>query len=153
MRIFLWKAINLLVLCCVLFGYQSFAVNRSQEVSAYEKKVEQAKKAWEEVEAAKNPDGSNGQSSESAQYTDGVYEGSGTGFGGEIKVQVTIQDGGIQAVEILSAKGETPEYLESAKAILEDVVQDQTPEVDTVSGATLSSNGILEGIRKALEQA
>lgn len=153
MRIFIWKAVNLLILCCILFDYQSFAIKRSQEKSDYEKKVEQAKKEWEKVESVKNSEGNNGNSVKTSRYTDGVYEGSGTGFGGEITVQVTIQNGSIQSVEILSAKGETPEYLESAKVLLEEVVQEQTPEVDTVSGATLSSNGILEGVRKALEKA
>ena len=57
----------------------------------------------------------------------------------------------IQSAQIVSAQGETAEYLASAKKILEEVVQKQTEDVDTVSGATLSSNGILEAVRQAME--
>ena len=53
---------------------------------------------------------------------------------------------------MLFRSGETAEYLASAKKILEEVVQKQTEDVDTVSGATLSSNGILEAVRQAMEK-
>lgn len=141
MRIFLWKMGNLCLLCCILFGYQNISWKRTREINAYEKKVSQAK------------EGHAGEMAKDTKYKDGMYEGSGTGFGGEIKVQVVVQDGNIQSVKILSAKEETPEYLESARVLLDTVVQEQTPDVDTVSGATLSSKGILEGIRQALKQA
>ena len=36
-------------------------------------------------------------------YTDGVYEGTGTGLNGEIKVQVTVEGGSITGIEILEA--------------------------------------------------
>lgn len=148
MRIFLWKMGNLCLLCCILFGYQNISGKRSRQINAYEKKVKQAKEEVQAGETVNSPGAEKG-----TRYEDGVYEGSGKGFGGEIEVQVVVQDGSIQSVKILSAKEETPEYLKSARALLDTVVQEQTPDVDTVSGATLSSNGILEGIRQALKQA
>ena len=90
---------------------------------------------------------------EAGQYQDGTYEGTGTGFGGEITVCVTIKDQRISSVEIEEAENETPEYLDMAKALLETIVEEQSPETDAVSGATFSSNGIMEATANALEQA
>lgn len=86
-------------------------------------------------------------------YLDGVYTGSGEGFGGEIVVQATITEGRIAAVEILSAEEETPSYLKRAQTLLTSVLRRQSPDVDTVSGATYSSEGILEGLKEALKKA
>lgn len=74
-------------------------------------------------------------------YKDGIYQGSGTGFGGTITVQVTISGGKIASIEILSAAGETGSYFASAKGVISKMISGQTPNVDAVSGATYSSNG------------
>ena len=86
-------------------------------------------------------------------YEDGEYEGKGKGFGGDIVVKVIIKDDEIESAEVVSADNETPEYIEVAKALLNDVISYQSSDVDTISGATLSSNGILEGVRNALDKA
>ena len=138
MRTFFIKTVNLLLVCGVLAVYQRYALVRADEAAAYEQEVKLAQQK---------------SSVEEAGYKDGIYQGSGNGFGGEILVQVTIENGEIIAAEVLSAKNETPEYLKEAEKILTDVVDGQTGDVDTVSGATLSSNGILEGIKNALSGA
>lgn len=84
---------------------------------------------------------------------DGVYTGTGEGFGGDITVQVTVSGGRITAVEIVSADGETAAYLNRAKALLPKVLGTQGTHVDAVSGATYSSKGILEAIDAALRKA
>ena len=86
-------------------------------------------------------------------YKDGTYQGSGTGFGGTVTVQVTIADGKITVVDILDAAGETPAYFASARGVVSRILAGQTPNVDAVSGATYSSNGILQAFRNALSQA
>ncbi len=83
-------------------------------------------------------------------YTDGVYTGTGTGYGGEISVQVTVEGGQIVSVEILSAKSETESFFNRAKGVIDSVLLYQTWEVDVVTGATYSSNGILNAIKNAL---
>ena len=82
---------------------------------------------------------------------DGIYEGSGDGFGGEIKVRLTVKDNKLEKVEILSAENETKDYLESAKKILDDAIDKQLVDVDTESGATLSSNGIISAMKDAIK--
>lgn len=86
-------------------------------------------------------------------YKDGQYQGSAKGFGGEIVVQVSIQDGVISDIEIKSADKEDRAYLESASSIVNDMLDAQSADVDTVSGATFSSTGIREATKQALEKA
>lgn len=143
MKAFFIKLVNLLLICGVLVVYQKYADGRAVAVSKQQQKEAEAAKAWQLA----------GGQDDTKEYKDGTYEGKGTGFGGEIKVQVKISEGQISSCEIMSAEKETPEYLSSAEKLLDDVVTAQSAEVDTVSGATLSSNGILTGIQEALQQA
>lgn len=86
-------------------------------------------------------------------YQDGVYSGAGEGYGGEIKVEVTVLDGKIAKVVVLEASEETAEYYEMAKVLTGTIVSKQSTNVDAVSGATWSSNGIIEAVRDALKKA
>ena len=51
------------------------------------------------------------------------------------------------------SQNDTPEFFERAKAIIDDVMDEQSLEVDTVSGATYSSASILNAVSNALESA
>lgn len=86
-------------------------------------------------------------------YRDGSYTGSAQGFGGMITVSVTIRDGRIAAVQVTSAPGETEPYFSKAKTVTGRIVSAGTPNVDTVSGATFSSAGILNATKQALKKA
>ena len=86
-------------------------------------------------------------------YKDGTYQGSGTGFGGTVTVQVTVSGGKITAIDIVDASGETPSYFSSAKGVISKMLAGQTPNVDAVSGATYSSNGIIQAVQNALSKA
>ena len=89
----------------------------------------------------------------SGGYKDGTYTGSAQGFGGTIGVSVTVSGGKITAVNVTSASGETASYLSSAKGVISRILSKQTPNVDTVSGATYSSNGIINAAKNALSKA
>ena len=86
-------------------------------------------------------------------YQDGTYTGSAQGFGGTITVSVTILEGKITDISVVSAPGETPSYFSSAKGVLSSMLSAQSPNVDTVSGATYSSTGIINAVKSALSQA
>lgn len=86
-------------------------------------------------------------------YVDGTYTGSGTGFGGTVTVQVTVSGHKITAINILDASSETPAYFANAKGVINKILSGQTPNVDAVSGATYSSNGIIQAVQNALSQA
>ena len=83
---------------------------------------------------------------------DGTYTGSGTGFSGTITVQVTIQGGKIVAIEIVSS-GDDEAYFGQVRGLVDTVIAQQTLNVDTVSGATYSSRGLLSAIKNALLKA
>lgn len=86
-------------------------------------------------------------------YKDGTYYGEGTGFGGKIRVEVRIKNGKIKKITVTEAAGEGASYLESAKKLIPNILKKQSPDVDAVSGATYTSNGILNAVQDALEQA
>ena len=88
-----------------------------------------------------------------ARYADGTYTGSAAGFGGMISVAVTIKDGRITNIRILGASGETPSYFAKAKKLLSRIISSQSTNVDAVSGASYSSNGLILAVRNALKQA
>ena len=84
-----------------------------------------------------------------SDIADGVYTGTGTGFNGEMTVEVTVAGGVIEKVEIISTNDDRP-YLDRAESVIDEVIQEQDVDVDTVSGATYSSDGILEAVANAL---
>jgi uncharacterized protein with FMN-binding domain len=88
-----------------------------------------------------------------AVWQDGIYMGTAEGFGGPIAVSLEIADGKISSVEVVEAKGEDAAYLEIALRVTKEIVENQNTDVDAVSGATFSSNGIREAAQAALEQA
>lgn len=103
-----------------------------------EQPVEAASSASEEEALPKLP------------YADGVYVGSSRGYGGAVRVQVTMENGSITEVEILDASHETKQFLRRAKRLLTTVVDAQSWEVDAVSEATYTSRGILGAVQNAL---
>lgn len=91
--------------------------------------------------------------SASGQYTDGVYTGSGSGFRGTTQVQVTVSSGYITDITVLST-GDDNEFFSKAKSsVISQIISSQSVSVDTVSGATFSSNGIIEAVTNALASA
>lgn len=86
-------------------------------------------------------------------YKDGTYYGSGTGFGGKLKVEVVIQNGKIVSVTLVENEGDDHPYIDNASALLQSIVAAQSTNVDAVSGATYSSAGLIEAVRNALAQA
>ena len=84
---------------------------------------------------------------------DGTYTGSGTGFGGTITVQVTVSNHKIASINILDASSETASYFANAQGVVSRIISSQSPNVDAVSGATYSSNGIITAVQNALSQA
>lgn len=91
-------------------------------------------------------------SMDAGSYKDGVYYGSATGFAGPIKVKVVITDGKIASVEIVETS-DGSSYISKASSITGKIVASQSTNVDTVSGATYSSRGIINAIQAALDAA
>ncbi len=85
-------------------------------------------------------------------YIDGIYYGIGTGFGGPLKVKVEISGGKITSIQIVE-NSDGSSYISKASALISSIISKQSTNVDTVSGATYSSEGLLNAIKNALKQA
>jgi uncharacterized protein with FMN-binding domain len=85
--------------------------------------------------------------------TDGTFEGEAQGFGGPVRVSVVVQDGYLESIDIISAEKEDEAWLNEAVAVIPAMLDEQTTNVDTVSGATFSSTGIINATKAALASA
>jgi RnfABCDGE-type electron transport complex G subunit len=87
------------------------------------------------------------------EVPDGIYEGGGEGFYGPITVEVEVAGGEIVGISILQQE-ETPEYYSKANPLIpEMIVEEQSLDIDTSTGATFSSKGIVEAVFNALSGA
>lgn len=145
MHAFWIKTCNLLVLAALIFGYNAVLHSRSQE--------ETITKLQNELTQQETKDSAASDAEAVSPYADGTYTGKAQGYGGTVSVAVTIQDGIITDVAIVSAKQEDAAYFDAAKGVIDEILEAQTTEVDTVSGATFSSNGILHAVADALGKA
>lgn len=93
-------------------------------------------------------------SAKETKYKDGTYEGQGTGFkGGTTTVSVTVKGGKITSIQTISTQ-DTPEFYEkSSETVIDEIISSQSPSIDTVSGATFSSRGIMEAVSNSLNKA
>ena len=139
---FFIKLVNLLCICIILFIYQEYAWERQDKITAMEEKA-----SAEMIQAAEK------SAPKKSQYRDGTYTGSAQGFGGIVEVELVIEEGGIVSARATNADKETPDYFKQAEKIFEEVVKVQSVEVDVVTGATYSSNGIINGLKEALQKA
>lgn len=99
------------------------------------------------------PDSADSTDTADQIYKDGTYTGDGQGFGGNIQVQITIADDTLTDIQVISAEKEDSAYLSQGKAVIDRILEAQSTDVDTVSGATFSSTGILMAVEDALGKA
>lgn len=81
---------------------------------------------------------------------DGTYKGSANGYGGKVTVNVTVSKKTMTAIDVVSAPGETDSFFQRAKGVINEMLTAQSTDVDVVSGATYSSNGIIGAVKNAL---
>ncbi len=144
MKAFWIKVIDLAVILLVLFMYQSSARSRA----AMKASIDELREQLVQKEQAEEAD-----EDDQPLYADGTYEGTGTGYAGDIKVQVVVEGGMITSVEITESDDD-PEYFDMASGLTDEIIDGQTTDgVDTVSGATFSSRGILDAVDDALKGA
>ena len=139
------KTCNLILVVALLFGYQAVVQSRAQKETIAELEYELQQKTVsgqpEEADGADSP------------YADGTYTGEAQGYGGTVVVELTVENGKITDLTITSAEKEDTAYLDAASAVIDSILEQQSTDVDTVSGATFSSNGILHAAKDALRKA
>ena len=142
MREFWMRLMSVVVIVGLILGYNSVL-----EVRAKDEEIAKLNAKIENTESLEDEDSKNGS------YKDGTYTGEADGFGGTVAVEVTVKDGKIEAVEVTSAEKEDGAYLAMAEDIIPKIIEAQSVDVDTVSGATFSSTGIRDAVSEALKQA
>ena len=143
MKDFLIRSFCLAAVILILAGYNQVLKDRSKDEEITKLEV-QVTKLQQEKEKTVDIKGT---------YPDGRWEGGAKGFGGMITVLVTVENGTISEIEISSADGEDKAYLSMAEDIIPKIIEAQSADVDTVSGATFSSTGIRDAVSEALKQA
>ena len=134
MKEFIVRLFSLLAIVGVLFGY-----NEVLDVRAKDEEIAKLNAQLEVQSSGAGSDSESGSDSgDGAGYKDGTYTGEADGFGGTVAVEVTVKDGA---------------YLAMAEDIIPKIIEAQSAEVDTISGATFSSTGIKNAAEQALEQA
>lgn len=139
MREFWIRVVSLIAIVGILVGYNSVLDAREKNEEIAKLKAQVTK-----IQSAESDD---------SNYKDGTYQGEAEGFGGTVAVEVKIEKGKITAVNIVSAEKEDGAYLSMAKDIIPKIIEAQSADVDTISGATFSSTGIKNASQEALEKA
>lgn len=152
------KWLNLVIILVALLTYQGVALERSDDcnqklVSAIKSLKVDTVKADAVTSSAVTVGQSSKESKEPSVFNNGTFEGSGNGYGGKIRVKVTISDDEITDIDVTDHKGEGDAYYSQASVLIDQIIAEQSTDLDTVSGATFSSNGILEAVDDALEKA
>ncbi len=88
-----------------------------------------------------------------SRYIDGTYHGSGSGFRGTTEVTVEVKNGKISSITVDSYRDDKKFFIRAFDTIVERIIGSQSAEVDAVSGATFSSEGIKKAVADALRQA
>ena len=135
-------------------SYQPLVFDPSSIVSTAQAEAQELKtaEATSEKQEANDPVIESNFGMDIGQLTDGTYTGSARGYKSVITVQVTISGGKITDIQVVS-QGDDEPYFSNARAVIQRVISSQSMNVDTVSGATYSSTGILVAIKNALLQA
>ncbi len=88
---------------------------------------------------------------EEVNFTPGVYEVSAPGHNGELPMIVTISEQRIEEIKIDSS-GETEGIATVVfERIPNEIIEGQTLNVDVISGASVTTNGIVDGVSEAIK--
>ena len=88
-----------------------------------------------------------------SKWNDGEFQGTAEGMHGELSVNVIIDGGKITKIDMLT-QNETAGLGDVAvEKVSQEIIDTQSTEVDTVSGASESSNTTITAVNDALEKA
>lgn len=105
------------------------------------------------TERVQNTTAASSSTTTQGKYKDGTYTGTADGFRPGLQVEVTVAGGKISSVKIVQIN-DTPRFYESVvNTVPNEIIQAQSTDVDTVSGATYSSNGIINAVKDAISKA
>ena len=142
------KLAAFIIIAGILAYYQTVAAARAEIVAENEAKIAEIEEYNQEVQLENAK-----RQADNCFYENGTYEGEGTGYGGPIRVSVTVEYDILTDVHVISHDGEDPAYYQLAEGLTDEMLSRQSTDVDAASGATFSSRGIIDAANNALEQA
>ena len=83
----------------------------------------------------------------------GVFSGEGTGYGGTIAVDVTLENSAITGIEVTSSNETQGIGTVAIDKLIPEIIETQSVALDAVSGATRASEGLLAAVTAALESS
>ena len=86
-------------------------------------------------------------------FNDGNYSAQPRGMAGFVNANLTIKNNKIVDVDLDLATESPKNKDEVEKKLKQEILTKQSADIDAVSGATFTSNGIKEATNKALEKA
>jgi uncharacterized protein with FMN-binding domain len=89
----------------------------------------------------------------SGEYRDGVYEGTGQGLRGPVRIRIRLETGLVTELEILEHQEDEFGGGPAMEELAERVLEYNSADIDVISGATESSRGFLDAVEDALKQA
>ena len=137
--------VSLVIAACVVISLSGYQTKASEPSKDKKHQVSERVTDTETENAAEDTQTATG----SFELADGVYKGSATGFSGPVTVAVTIMDKKIISIDILSSTDDEA-FFNRAKGVIDRIIASQSFDVDVVSGATYSSNGIIGAVKNAL---
>ena len=137
----------------VLFGYNMMYEMKQKDQEVMQLKLEKQILELEQKLAQKKTSLDEKAIEEEQGMKDGTYQAKAMGFGGEICVKVIVENHQMSDIQIVEASGEDGAYLDMAKKIIPQILENQSVQVDTISGATFSSTGIREAVKEAVRMA
>ena len=133
---------------------EAVAESEETEVTTTETTIVQTSETTEATEETETTEETTTETTEDPNkgpYVDGVYEGSGSGYRGTTEVTVTVENGYITDIELVSKKDDDKFFNRAWDKIIDSILSAQSTDVSTVSGATFSSRGIIEAVSDAMD--
>ena len=85
-------------------------------------------------------------------YKEGIYYGTAEGYNGEIEVAVVLQEKSIKAV-LVTKNHDDEKFFNRAMNVVKNIMKKQSTDVDVVSGATYSSNGLIKRSEECIKRS
>ncbi len=150
-RSFAVRLTSIFLIIASLYVYEAIMRDRVQEdtIARLEAELQSARNEIAYLEEH----GGSGGSSEAGSYADGTYTGTAMGFGGNITVSVTVENGNITSIDVTDHSAEDDSFYDMAVDVIPKILSAQSADVDTISGATFSSAGIRDAVASALAGA
>ena len=155
------KLLSFLLVNGFFLYYQTVAIGRAEALTENEAAIAEAEAYNREIErendailrSAESADAMDAEQEETGPYADGVFEGEGIGYGGVIRVEVTVTNGFIERIDVVEHSSEDPAYYMLAETLVDEMLLEQGADIDAAAGATFSSAGLKQAVSAALEQA